>query len=226
MYFKPKLIAAAVVSTLTVAPALSSAEAQVRIDTVTVSGILPERLEAVPGSFAVVEQSELQARQPFSVKEALNQTPGVHVVGEDSFGLGLNIGVRGMDPRRTSRTLLLEDGMPLFLAPYGDPSAHYSTPLDRVQRVEVVKGSGQVLYGPQTVGGMINFVTKPIPAKGLPAVCRPAPAITISTACTPTSAMAARWAASCSTCCRKKATVCVRTMISMSGSTPSRGCCG
>lgn len=166
MYFKPKLIAAAVVSTLTVAPALSSAEAQVRIDTVTVSGILPERLEAVPGSFAVVEQSELQARQPFSVKEALNQTPGVHVVGEDSFGLGLNIGVRGMDPRRTSRTLLLEDGMPLFLAPYGDPSAHYSTPLDRVQRVEVVKGSGQVLYGPQTVGGMINFVTKPIPAKG------------------------------------------------------------
>lgn len=135
-------------------------------DPVVVTGILPDRLEAVPGAFFVVDADELEAKQPFSVKEALGQVPGVHVVGEDSFGLGLNIGVRGMDPRRSSRTLLLEDGMPLFLAPYGDPSAHYSTPLDRVERVEVVKGSGQVLYGPQTVGGMINFVTKPVPQQG------------------------------------------------------------
>lgn len=133
---------------------------------VEVTSILPDRLETVPGSIAVVDEKELEARRPFSIKEAINNVPGIHVVEEDTFGLGLNIGVRGMDPRRTSRTLLLEDGMPLFLAPYGDPSAHYSTPLDRVSRIEVVKGSGQVLYGPQTVGGMINFVTKPVPRDG------------------------------------------------------------
>lgn len=152
-------------------PALGHAQQTAKVPAVTtptveVVGILPEKLEAVPGSFGIVDQKELETRQPFSVKEALSQTPGLHIVGEDSFGLGLNIGVRGMDPRRSARTLLLEDGMPLFLAPYGDPSAHYSTPLDRVQRIEVVKGSGQVLYGPQTVGGMINFVTKPIPTNG------------------------------------------------------------
>ena len=60
----------------------------------------------------------------------------------------------------------MEDGVPIFFAPYGDPSAHYSTPLDRVDRIEVVKGSGQILYGPQTMGGMINFVTKPVPRNG------------------------------------------------------------
>lgn len=35
-----------------------------------------------------------------------------------------------------------------------------------MQRIEVVKGSGQILYGPQTIGGMINFVTKPVPTNG------------------------------------------------------------
>ncbi|WP_230347728.1 TonB-dependent receptor domain-containing protein [Methylobacillus methanolivorans] len=132
-------------------------------DKVKVTSILPDRLEAMPGSFNVIDEVTLEERRPFTVIEALRSVPGVHIVDETAFGLNLNIGVRGLNPRRTQRTLLMEDGMPLFLAPYGDPSAHYSTPLDRVQRVEVVKGSGQILYGPQTVGGMINFVTKPVP---------------------------------------------------------------
>lgn len=114
----------------------------------------------------MVDEEALIERRPFTVREALNSVPGVNIVGEDAFVLAPNIGIRGLDPRRTSRTLLLEDGMPLFLAPYGDPSAHYSTPLQRVNRIEVVKGSGQILYGPQTIGGMINFVTKPVPKNG------------------------------------------------------------
>lgn len=137
------------------------------LDPVEVRGILPDRLDSVPGAYSLVTEDDLQARRPFSVEEAVTGVPGVHVVGENAFGLGVNIGVRGLDPRRTSRTLLLEDGMPLFLAPYGDPAAHYTTPLERVERIEVVKGSGQILYGPQTVGGMINFVTRPVPRDGV-----------------------------------------------------------
>jgi len=139
----------------------------VDVNAVEVTGILPDKLEAVPGSFDVIDEKELEVKRPFTIKEALSSTPGVNVVGEDAYSLRLNIGIRGLNPRRTARTLLLEDGMPLFLAPYGDPSAHFSTPLDRVQRVEVVKGSGQILYGPQTIGGMINFVTKPVPTDGV-----------------------------------------------------------
>ncbi len=163
----PKLVTAAITAAFAAAGTAAQESVPSQLEAVLVRGILPDVLEAVPGSFSVVAEDELEARQPFSVKEALRQMPGVHVVDEDSFGLGLNIGVRGLNPRRSSRTLLLEDGMPLFLAPYGDPSAHYSTPLDRIERIEVVKGSGQVLYGPQTVGGMINFVTRPVPARGL-----------------------------------------------------------
>lgn len=139
---------------------------KLKLDKVTVKGILPEKLEAVPGSFNVIDQKALEERRPVSIKEALNNVPGINIVGEDSMSLNLNIGVRGMNPRRSARTLLMEDGVPIFFAPYGDPSAHFSTPLERVDRIEVVKGSGQILYGPQTMGGMINFVTKPVPRNG------------------------------------------------------------
>jgi Fe(3+) dicitrate transport protein len=168
---KPTLLAAAIAGCF-ILPSATFAQVNapktVEVDTINVRGsILPYKLEHIPGSTSVLDTEQLEAQRPFSIKEALRTVPGVHVVDEDSFGLGLNIGIRGLDPRRTSRTLLLEDGMPLFLAPYGDPSAHYSTPIDRVERIEVVKGSGQVLYGPQTIGGMINFVTKPIPKQGV-----------------------------------------------------------
>jgi Fe(3+) dicitrate transport protein len=44
------------------------------------------------------------------------------VVEENASGMRLNIGVRGLDPRRSARVLLMEDGVPIALAPYGDPS--------------------------------------------------------------------------------------------------------
>ena len=162
MFFRKKLLSSAIASSLMLVPFALQAEQVDSINTLTVTGILPDRLEAVPGSFDIVDERDLERRRPFTVKEALKTVPGINAVDEDSYGLALNIGVRGLNPRRTSRTLLMEDGMPLFLGPYGDPSAHYSTPLDRVERIEVVKGSGQILYGPQTVGGMINFVTRPV----------------------------------------------------------------
>lgn len=163
---KPRITSLLVLSALAACSVNTSAEEAIEIDKVVVRGILPDNLESVPGSFDVVDEEELIARRPFSIQEALATVPGVNNVGENAFGLGLNIGIRGLDPRRTSRTLVMEDGVPLMLAPYSDPSLHLTTPIERIQRIEVVKGSGQILYGPQTVGGMINFVTKPVPRDG------------------------------------------------------------
>jgi len=162
------------VMTSAVAMALSSGAHAQQAETRTLppvevkgSSILPGSLETLPGSSFVLSRDDLQARNPFSIIETIREIPGLHVVGEDVAGTHLNIGLRGLNSRRSSRTLLLEDGAPtIFFAPYGDPSAHYSTPLDRVDRIEVLKGSGQILYGPQTMGGMINFVTRPVPTDG------------------------------------------------------------
>jgi Fe(3+) dicitrate transport protein len=124
--------------------------------------VVGEALEGVPGSTAVVTAADLRARAPADVRGAVRHVPGVQVMDEDAFGLNLNIGIRGLDSRRSSRVLLLEDGVPIHLAPYSDPSAHYHPPVETLDRIEVLKGSGQILHGPQTVGGVINFVRQPV----------------------------------------------------------------
>jgi Fe(3+) dicitrate transport protein len=157
----------AITLALCTTPALAQAVDITDVSGVTILGILPSDSTVVPGAFDIITRSEIDARPPFSIREVLGGIPGINIVGEDAAGLALNIGVRGLDPRRSARVLLMEDGAPLFLAPYGDPAAHYSTPFERVERIEVVRGSGQVLYGPQTVGGMINFITTAVPKNGL-----------------------------------------------------------
>jgi Fe(3+) dicitrate transport protein len=130
---------------------------------IVVRGIIPEPVESVAGSLTVIDAKALARMQPITVKDVLRRAPGLHIVDEDAFGLKLNISVRGLNARRSGRTLLLEDGVPIQPAPYADPSAHYYPPLNRIEQIELRKGSAQILYGPQSIGGVVNFVTRPVP---------------------------------------------------------------
>jgi Fe(3+) dicitrate transport protein len=122
-----------------------------------------DRLATIPGSASVIDRSTLEASRVFTINEAIRKVPGVYARDEEGFGLRPNFGVRGLNPTRSSKVLLLEDGLPLAYAPYGDNATYYHPPVDRFERIEVLKGSGQVLFGPQTIGGVINYIT-PRPA--------------------------------------------------------------
>lgn len=120
----------------------------------------PEILEQIPGSVEVITGEQLENSRVLSTTEALRKAAGVNVRDEEGFGLRPNIGIRGLNPTRSTKVLLLEDGLPLTYAPYGDNSSYYHPPIDRFETVEVLKGSGQILYGPQTIGGVINYITR------------------------------------------------------------------
>ncbi len=112
-----------------------------------------------PGSTAVVDQRELESSRTLTVNEALRKVPGVHVRDEEGFGLRPNIGVRGLNPTRSTKVLLLEDGIPAMYGPYGSNESYYHAPIDRYARIEVLKGVGMLRFGPQTIGGVINYIT-------------------------------------------------------------------
>jgi Fe(3+) dicitrate transport protein len=118
--------------------------------------------ETIPGSVSVLDVGTLEVSRVFTTSEALRKIPGVNVRDEEGFGLRPNIGIRGINPTRSTKVLLLEDGIPLSYAPYGDNASYYHPPIDRFEAVEVVKGAGQVLYGPVTVSGVVNYLT-PVP---------------------------------------------------------------
>lgn len=118
-----------------------------------------ERLPSIAGAGQVIEAAELEGGRVFTVNEALRKVPGVHARDEEGFGLRPNIGIRGLNPTRSTKVTLLEDGLPLAYAPYGDNASYYHPQIDRFRRIEVLKGASSLLFGPQTVGGVINYVS-------------------------------------------------------------------
>lgn len=116
-----------------------------------------------PGATSLISQTELENARVFNINEALRKVPGLVVRDEEGIGLRPNIGVRGLNPTRSTKILLLEDGIPLTYGPYGDNASYYHPPIDRFSSIEIIKGSGQILYGPHTVGAVINYVTPAVP---------------------------------------------------------------
>lgn len=131
--------------------------------TVVSSRIIPAP-ERVPGGVTVLDRQLLESARVFTTSEALRKAPGITVRDEEGFGLRPNIGFRGTNPTRSSKVLLLEDGLPVTYAPYGDNATYYHPPVERFESIEILKGSGQIAYGPVTVGGVVNYLTPPPPA--------------------------------------------------------------
>lgn len=123
-----------------------------------------QALERTAGSIQVVGKTELDSSRVFNFAEALRKVSGINIRNEEGFGLRPNISIRGSNPTRSRKVLLLEDGTPLSYAPYGDNSSYYHPPIERFEEVEVLKGSGQIEYGPVTVAGVVNYIT-PNPTK-------------------------------------------------------------
>lgn len=139
-------------------------EASTELVGIRVVGAPADALTRFAGSGSVVTARELEIQRPLSANEVLRALPGVHVQEEEGAGLRANIGIRGLDPDRSRTLLVLEDGVPVALAPYGEPELYYSPPIERMERVELIKGSGSILFGPQTIGGILNYVTADAPA--------------------------------------------------------------
>lgn len=155
---------------LFVAPTLLSAQdstRRTRPDTIRLPGVsivgTMDQASRIPGSVSRVDAAQLRASRPFTTNEALRKVAGLVIRDEEGFGLRPNIGIRGLNPTRSSKVLLLEDGIPFTIAPYGDNASYYHPPIDRMESIEVLKGAGQILYGPQTIGGVINYITPAIP---------------------------------------------------------------
>lgn len=136
-----------------------SKPSSIALPQIDVVGRRPADLDSVPGTADIINQKELRQMAPTHSGEALSKMPGVNVSSEDGMGLRLNIGIRGLDPVRGRKILILEDGIPVSMAPYGEPEMYYTPKIERMKRLVIVKGSGSILWGPQTIGGVLNFIT-------------------------------------------------------------------
>ncbi len=150
----------------TVRPATISRPAEVVVyDTIEPQVIAggPVETHKLPGSGYFVTAEEIREFNYTNVNRVLARVPGVYVREEDGAGLFPNISIRGVDGTRSEKITVMEDGILQGPAPYSAPSAYYSPNVARMAGVEVLKGSSQIGYGPNTTGGVINFLSTPIP---------------------------------------------------------------
>jgi Fe(3+) dicitrate transport protein len=126
---------------------------------VTIQGNKADALKRASGSGTTLGEREIRNAQPESNSELLRRVPGLQVRSEDPMGLRMNLGVRGLSPSRSRLILLEEDGVPVVVSPYGEPELYYTTMVERVQRLDVLKGSDVLMYGPQTVGAVVELHT-------------------------------------------------------------------
>ncbi len=136
------------------------AEEDYRVDTVLMSD---EDLARVGGAAGKLDEEEMEALEYDDPTSHLQQVPSVHVRREDGFGLRPNIGIRGASSERSKKITLMEDGVLFAPAPYSAPAAYYFPIASRMVGVEVYKGPAAIQYGPHTVGGAVNWVSRPIP---------------------------------------------------------------
>lgn len=150
----------------TVRPATATRPAEVEvyntIEPEVIAGGATETF-ALPGSGYFVTAQDIRDQNYTNVNRVLAKVPGVYLREEDGAGLFPNISIRGVDGTRNEKITVMEDGILQAPAPYSAPSAYYSPNIARMAGVEILKGSSQIGYGPNTTGGVINFLSTPIP---------------------------------------------------------------
>lgn len=131
---------------------------------------LENSVQTFGGARTLLRREDIANSGATSIADVLRRVPGVQISGSTSAtgsSVGLHVGIRGLNPRNSFRTTMLLDGIPMAMAPYGQPNLVMSpTSLGNIESIDVVRGGGAVRYGPQNVGGVINFKTRPIPNTG------------------------------------------------------------
>jgi outer membrane cobalamin receptor len=116
---------------------------------------LPER---VGQAVTLVNQAEIELRQPSTISDLLAQTPGVTVSNTGPIGGFSAVRIRGAEGEQT---LALIDGVRL-----NDPSSpgggfdFANLLVGNINRVEVLRGPNSVPWGSQAIGGVVNVITQ------------------------------------------------------------------
>ena len=134
--------------------------AEIELPRIDVVGEGEQAVAKQPGSVAILDKETLELMQPLSTQDALKALPGVVVREEEGYGFIPNIGMRGLNPNRSQKLLVLEDGVPVAPGLFLANESYYSPRIERMESIEVLKGAAGLRYGPTTIGGVINYKTK------------------------------------------------------------------
>ncbi|CUH94660.1 hypothetical protein P22_0726 [Propionispora sp. 2/2-37] len=153
------LLAGCWLATPMTAAAGQEEQPEFRLEAVNVTALRYEATDLeTPADISVYTQEQLKRTGANTLVDALKFTNGLMYQSMGPYGqangsMTSKLAIRGVE----KGTLVLLNGVPINLNGY-----YYldQIQLDQVERVEILKGSGSVLYGSEAFGGVINIITK------------------------------------------------------------------
>ena len=118
-----------------------------------------EEIRKVPANVTVITQEGIEQSNAQNVVDLLKDQ--VDVVVRDFYGNGktASVDIRGFGETGTLNVLVLVDGRRVNDIDLSGVD-WTQIPMDQIERIEIVRGSGSVLYGDNATGGVINIITK------------------------------------------------------------------
>jgi iron complex outermembrane recepter protein len=126
---------------------------------VTTLSKAPEQVRKTAAAIYVITQEDIKRSGATTIPDALRLAPGVEVARIDSSKW--SIGIRGFGSRLTRDVLVLIDGRTVYTTMLaGTYWEVQNMVLDDVDRIEIIRGPGGTIWGPNAVNGVINIITK------------------------------------------------------------------
>jgi iron complex outermembrane receptor protein len=133
------------------------AEAVLMDEVVVTATKTPEKRKDVPNAVVIVDRSDIAKSGAKTVGELLAGEPGVDWQTYGNYGgASQEIHLRGM---KGNATQVLVNGVNVASASLGVADVG-KIPLEAIERIEIIKGAGSLLYGSGAMAGTVNIITK------------------------------------------------------------------
>lgn len=155
----PACLLAAAAGSLAATPLSAEAQTPTLRETRVTATRFAEPAQSLPLGVSVITAGEIRASGATSVNEALMRLLGVP--GRvDLYGGGeYTLDLRGFGTTADNNQVVIVDGIRISEADLGGTRLA-GIPIESVERIEVLRGSGAVLYGEGATGGVIVITTR------------------------------------------------------------------
>ncbi len=141
----------------------ANAEEILKLEKIQFTATKSERPEKeTPAGISTITKEELKFERGFNLSESLNEISGVNADTKNG-GYDVRLIIRGgglTAPYGIRQINVLLDGVPIT-DPDGLTRLDFVNP-QLVEQIEIVKGPNSTLYGANAIGGVVNFITKPV----------------------------------------------------------------
>jgi iron complex outermembrane recepter protein len=118
-----------------------------------------ERIERIPANITVIDEEDIRNSNARSLPDLLRSQEGVVVRDILSTGKTAQVDLRGFGESAPYNVLVLVDGRRVNEIDLSGVD-WTQIPIENIERIEILRGTGSVLYGDNAVGGVINIITK------------------------------------------------------------------